>query len=417
MLRTALLSSVSVLGALASVSAPARADILDELIARSLQTPSYHASYTLKFTVKEGVRAQPPPDSELSIEFDAPDRVRVENRMGAQSMSMWCVGDAMATQVTANAEGKGAMFGRVDLAELRERLRGVGAVLRESFPEAASDPLGPHYDGPAALINWSFDERVQRANFELVAVTSGVDSPLGWLDALRRKQAVLERDGDVLRFETDGGRFRGELAAADGMLRRLQGESPNGTFELLLVTVAPLPDDAAARFVPPKSVQGAKDTSAELRRSGFRGMGEVLRTRIYSAVARASEFDAPTQAKAEAVFREFYTQHLAESLASWFELAARRRATVVERLRAFAASGRSAEQVEKQRQTELAAVRAGLDELEGSFAPLLELSARTRKLNRAEALNTLERRVFVAVFDAQVRKPVLADYEAAFKFD
>ncbi len=419
MLRAALLSSVWVLGALAPVSAPAptprRVELLDELIARSLSAPSFHASYTLKFKVKEGVSVQPPPDGEIRIDFGAPDRVRVENKMGGQSMVMWCVGDTLATHLTANAEGRGAIFGRVDLAGLKQRFRGAQELLRESFGGAAAAKEGEDYDGPSAVLNWSFDERTQRANFELVAASSGFDSPLGWLDILRRKQAALERDGDTLRFATDGGRLRGELSPADGLLRRLTGESPNGTFELALVRVGPLGDDAAALFAPPASVPGARDTSAELRRNALRGVTEALRTRIYSAVARASEFDAPAQSKAEALLRELHRQHLAESLESWFELAARRRASVVERLRTFAASGRTPEQVEKQRQTELANLRGGLDELEGTFSTLLELSPRTRALDRADKLNALERRVFASLFDTHVRKRVVADFEAATK--
>jgi hypothetical protein len=411
-LRAALLSTVWALGALAR--APVPAELLDELIARSLNAPSFHASYTLKFKVKEGVRVQPPPDGEIRIDFGAPDRVRVENKMGAQSMVMWSVGDTLATHLSANAEGHGAIFGRVDLAALKQRFRGARALLREGFGGAAAVE-SEHHDGPSAVLNWSFDERTQRANFELVAASSGFDSPLGWLDTLRRKQAVLERDGETLRFATDGGRLRGELSPTDGMLRRLSGQSPNGSFELSLVRVGPLGDDAAALFAPPASVPGAKDTSAELRRNALLGLAEALRTRIYSAVARASEFDAPTQAKAEALLREFHTQHLAESLESWFELAGRRRATVVERLRSFAASGRTPEQVEKQRQTELANLRGGLDELEGTFSALLELSARTRALHRADKLNALERRVFASLFDTQVRKRVVADFEAATK--
>lgn len=385
---------------------------LDELIERSRSLASYSASYTLKFEVNDGVKVEPPPDRVLRIDFVAPDKVRVENRVGAQQVVTWCTGSLLATQFRGSPGGKGDMFGAVDLGAVRAGLAPLQEQLRAAFPAAQEAKATDDYDGPSALVNWSFDSSAKRANFELVAASAGVDSPLGWLDTLRRKGAVLESDGDVLRFRTDDGHFRGELDAADGALRLLQGESPNGRFFLRLESRAPEPLEAAS-FVPPSSAAGARDTSAELRSSALRGLHDSLRARAYRAVAGLSSFDDSARARARAWLSAFHVQVLDASLATWFELAERKRATIAERLEAYAASGRTPQQVEEQRQRELGALRKGMDELEATFASLTALSARQSKLANSSALNDVERQVFAATFDERVRKRALAELDAA----
>jgi len=114
---------------------PGRADELGDLIERTRSAKALHATYSLKFKLKAGSTATPPPDGEIRIDFQAPDRLRIENRMGAQTMRMWCVGERVTTHVVSGA-AQGAMFGAVDLRPLRSELASVEEALADAFPEA-----------------------------------------------------------------------------------------------------------------------------------------------------------------------------------------------------------------------------------------------------------------------------------------
>lgn len=400
----------------AMLAVPSSADRLDELIERSRSLQSFSGAYTLTFEVKEGARVKPPPTSEIRIDVVAPDRVRVSSRSDGQEFTTWCAGSLVASQTRTGTGGRGDTFGAADARALRAGLEPLREHLDAAFPAGREARRDDEYDGPSALVKWSFDTSAQRANFDLSAASVGLDSPLGWLDILRRKGAVLAEEGDVLRFETDDGHFHGELDASDGVLRLLQGESPNGRFFLRLTSRELEPLDAS-QFAPPSATPGARDTSAELRSGLLRSLLETTRLRAYRGVAKLARFDDSARSRARAWLSEFHAHVLDTSLASWFELAERKRTTIAERLEAYAASGRTPQQVEEQRQKELASLRKGLDELEASFAGLIALSASQRGLAHASDFNAVEEQVFAATFDERVRKRAVSELEAATKRD
>lgn len=395
--------------ALVGAVQPGRADVLDDLMARARGAQALHASYSLKFKLKPGSTATPPPDGEIRIDYAAPGKLRIENRMGGQTLFMWCVDERMTTSLV-NESTKGVLFGSVDVSSMRSALATVEATLEQTFPDAPKP--ASEFDGPAALVNWSFDRRTQRANFDVVASPSGQTSPYGWLDTLRRKQVGLEAHGEVLRFVSDG-HFRGEIDARSGLLTLLHGESPNGEFDFTLTESSATPNFEEGFFDAPLVIQGARDSSAELRHGALRGLHEALRSRIYVAIDGASAADPDARSKADRVLRAFHDNALASTLEAWFELARRKRDTVVERLRAFGESGRTPAQVEEQRQVELASLRKQIDELERTFDSRLELTDVLRRCTRAEQTHELELRAFAAAFEARVRKPVLDGFEEA----
>lgn len=405
--------SLAIAGMLLGAVQPVRADLLDELIARSRTVDAWRATYSLKFALAEGSTARKPEDGEMSIDFSAPDKLRVENRMGSRAMVMWCVGGRITTLLSGES-AKGALFGAVDLAALRRGFAPFESAFEAAYPEAK--PRGRAFEGPAAMVDWSFDERSQRANFNVAAVAIGSETSFGWLDTLERKNAALTVDGDRATFETDG-RFTGELDAQSGRLKRLDGSSPNGRFEFLLQSWADAPSSDGAPFDAPRAVEGARDTSAELRRATVQNLHDAHRGRVYAAVAAEPNEGDDARSKAYDVLLSLHTHSLALSLESWFELAQRKTRSVAERLESFRESGLTREQAEEQRRIEIGSLRKQLDELEQTFEDRLELNERLRRLSRAEIVQQLERRAFAEAFEQRVRAPVMADFEAATKAD
>ncbi len=394
---------------------PSGADRLDELIAGSRSISDFSARYTLVFELNPGVEAKRPPDATIRIDLGAGRSVRVERTSGDEVQLMWCDETTMAMQIRSPS---GERAGRLEVAGFNAESRRLRAQLRESFATSATkDAAGPR-EGPFASVSWSFDERSRRANFDVTAGSTGAsESPLGWLETLHNKGAELVSDGERLRFETDRGHFRGALRAADGVLETLVGESPNGRFTLTLTEFSREPAAPELFEVPALSVTGSRDISSELRRSVLYGLHQRLRLRAFLAVGLCSSLDGDVERRAEAWLASFHEFVIQSSLSPWFELLDKQRATVVERLKAYAASGRTREQVEQQRQRELDSLAKGLGELEKTFAGVLELPDALNAPAHSEAFNALEKRSFAAVFDRSVRRKVLAQFEAATKLE
>lgn len=395
---------------------PSGADRLEELIAASRSIETYSARYSLSFELNPGVEAKRPPDGTIRIDLGAGRGVRVERTSGDEVQLMWCDETTMAMQIRSPS---GERAGRLEVAGFDAEARRLKALLRESFaPSAIKDAAGPR-EGPYAAVSWSFDERSRRANFNVSAGSTGgaLESPLGWLDTLRNKGVDLVADSGRLRFETDRGHFRGALRAADGVLETLVGESPNGRFTLTLTEFSREPAAPELFEVPALSVTGSRDISSELRRSVLFGLHQRLRIRAFLAVGLCSSLDGEVERRAEAWLASFHEFVIQSSLSPWFELLDKQRATVVERLKAYAASGRTREQVEEQRQRELASLAKGLGELEKTFAGVLELPDALNAPAHSEAFNALEKRSFAAVFDRSVRRKVMTEFEAATKLE
>jgi hypothetical protein len=395
--------------ALTALCAFARADVLDDLIEHSRAAPAMRARYSLSFEVNPGVEVVPPPTSTLYIEY-APGAVRVENRLGEQALITVCTSERLTAQFVSST-GRPGLHGTVSLADIRAKLRPVEEQLRAVFPRSAAT-LEPAYDGPGAKVNWSFDERLQKANFELVATSDGVTTPFAWLDTLRAKSAELVLDGDVLRFETEG-RFRGELRR-DGLLQRLQGESPQGRYTFALEALETPPD--ASSFEPPPPPEGARDNSSELRRNALRAQFDQLRTRMYRALGREPEFDEALQKRTREMVKAFQERVLELALVDWLELAKRKRELIAARFKEFAASGRTPEQIDEQRRKELESLARGLEELLKSFDSLLiELHPRVAGEAHAAAFNAIERELLPKCFAERIATPSTKALEDALK--
>jgi len=395
--------------ALTALCALARADVLDDLIKSSRTAPALRARYSLSFEVNPGVEVVPPPTSTLYLDY-APGAVRVENRLGEQAMVTVCTADRLLAQFTP-VGGRPGLHGTVSLADIRAQLRPVEEQLHVVFPRAAVSAQSA-YAGPGAKVNWSFDERLQKANFELVATSDGVTTPFAWLDTLRAKSAELVLDGEVLRFETEG-RFRGELRR-DGLLQRLEGESPQGRYTFALEALE-TPPDAAAFEAPPRA-EGARDNSSELRRNALRAQFDQLRTRMYRALGAEAKFDEELEKRTRALVTAFHERVLELALADWLELAKGKRETIAARFREFAASGRPLEQIEEQRRKELESLARGLEQLLKSFDTfLLDLNPRVAGEAHAAALNAIERDSLPKCFDARIAAPLTKSLEDVLK--
>lgn len=395
--------------ALTALCAFARADVLDDLIERSRNAPALRARYSLSFEVKPGVDIVAPPTSTLYLEY-APGAVRVENRLGEQAVITICTADRMTAQFFSST-GRPGLHGSVSLADIRAQLQPVEEQIRAVFPRSAAS-LQAAYAGPGAKVNWSFDERIQKANFELVATSDGVTTPFAWLDTLRAKSAELVLDGEVLRFETEG-RFRGELRR-DGLLQRLEGESPQGRYIFALEALETPPE--ASSFEAPPPPEGARENSSELRRNALRAQFDVLRTRIYRALGREKEFDEKLQARVRELLKAFHERVVELALADWIELAKSKRETIAARFKEFAASGRTREQIEEQRRKEMESLARGLEQLLKSFdASLLDLHPRVAGEAHAAALNALERESLPKCFEARIAAPLTKALEESLK--
>jgi len=419
LLAASLLASPSLSSAARASAPPVRsaacADGLDELIAASRSIKCFSAHYTLAFELNPGVDATPPPDGVIRIHQGVTGCVRVERSAGDETLLIWCNASTMAMQMRAPA---GERFGRFDVGALDAQAARLRAQLEELFPQDARGEPARAWEGPVALMSWSFDDQARRANFEVTVATMGtVASPLGWLDTLRSKQVELARDGERLRFESDAGRFRGALRALDGVLETLVGESPNGRLTLSLHSFSLEPPDQELLEPPVAASPGARDFSNELRRSVLSSLHLRLRLHGYRAVARCPSLDQARAASASGWLTSFHEFAISSTLAPWFELLEKRRATLVERLKAYSASGRTKAQVEEQRQRELASLARGIDELAKTFDGLLQTPDARDAAQHAQEFHELEQRSFAAAFDRLVRRKVLAEFEVATKLE
>ncbi len=391
------------------------ADRLDELIAASRSIETFSARYSLSFELNPGVTVPRPPDGTIRIDQAGTQCVRVERTAGDEVLLMWCNASTMATQMRSSA---GERFGRLDVGAFNAQAAQLRQRLQELFPGGSRDESQPGWAGPVAVFGWSFNDQARRANFEVNVATSGaVVSPLGWLDTLRAKDSALVPDGERLRFESDDGHFRGALRALDGVLETLVGESPNGRFTLALQSFTREPADPELFEPPALAPPGARDVSSELRRSVLGLLHLRLRVGAYRAVARCERLDEACAANASGWLTSFHEFVIHSNLAPWFELLDKRRTTLVERLKAYAASGRTKSQVEEQRQRELATLGKGLDEIAKTFDEFVKPLAVSGAPRHAQELHELEKRSFAAAFDRLVRRKVLSEFEAATKLE
>ncbi len=413
-LTTALFVS-SPLASAPTSAKPRGADRLAELIADSRAITGFSARYTISFELNPGVEAVRPADGTIRIVLSGADGVRVERSAGDDALLMWCNATTIAMRMRSTA---GERFGRLDVGEFNAEARRLRARLDESFPKDTREALRDAHEGSVALFSWSYDGVARKANWEVMVATGGtVASPLGWLETLRNKNAQLIADGDLLRFETDSGHFRGALRARDGVLESLVGESPNGRMTIALAEMSREPADPELFEVPVLAPPGARDISSELRRSVLGTLHAGLRTSCYRGAARCASFERECAKGASAWLASFHEFAIRSTLDPWFELLEKRRTTLVERLKAFAASGRTQSQVQEQRQRELALLARGIDEMEKSFDGLLELSGALAGQQNAQELSALERRSLAATFDQFVRRKVMAEFESATKLD
>lgn len=381
--------------------AAARLDVLEELVRRTAESQHFSAHYALTSTAG----AEP---AEIRIDYVAPAKVRVDLAKGAKTTAMWCV-DGVLAMVTD--EGEAPLAGRVDCAQVYAELDGLEAALAKAFPGAP--PRGEL--GAAVGMRWAFDEQAQKANYTIEAqISAGSRTPLGWLETLEQKGVTPTVEGEQLRYSTDG-HFEIAINKLTGFFERFDGRSPTGEMHLKLAALELSKPPEPARFEIAAGAAGARDISAELRRSVVRVAELGLRRRMYESIAGSQDaaWDDARSASAAALLRAFHERTVPATLAPFLERSVKLCAGVSDRLAELKAKGKSPEEVEAARLKELGFLDKQLAELEDGLRSRTIAPPGAEKLARTEALLALERQVLLAVFDERVRQRVRADFDAA----
>lgn len=381
-------------------------DPLEKLLAATAATPFFSARYDLSTTTstEPGV---------IEIDYIAPDRLRFSRATGARSTTMWAVGGLLSVRST---EGGTPLQGSVDCRALQADLAPVEVALRSAVSSSA--PRGDLK--PALSMRWNFDETAQKANFGIEAVLAeDIATPLGWLETLREKSAPAREDAGLLRFATDG-HFEVAVDADTGLLREFKGRSPKGEMSLSLRASRMDYAPADGLFTVAAPAPGAKDISAELRKTAARSFEIGMRRRIFRAFASgdsplsgSGEDLARGQESARGVLRLLHERTLAPVVESMLARSATMNEGVVKRIVQLRDSGKSAEEVAAARVREAELLRANLGKLESQMLERSALPPGCETLPQGATLLALESEVLKALFAERVIDPLVRSFESA----
>jgi hypothetical protein len=379
---------------------------------RLIERTNALSSFSLEFSVATKYvdpDAKPEQPQTIRIDYAAPGRLRVELTSEARSVSYWCI-DGAYTLVAAGDEALHAHF---DYGAVRARVAEIERAIAAHAPGVEHHGRAP---GAAVGMRWYFDDKADKANYQVDAVWSDERRVvLGWLATLRSKEVELRADGERLEFTTDDGRFRGALSAQTGFLEDLWGKSPAAEAHIHLEKLSVGGEIDPARFALPSSKPAGRDVSEDLQRN-FTGIAvREVRTRLYRVLAAdaGEPWQDEARAKVERALREYHRVAVLEQMAPWLaNTAAKKRDGIAERLRKLAET-KTATEVAAVREKELGYLRDALDEIAAGFDQRLSVPTTETPLARGDELLAIEREVVARVFDEGVRQPTLAEFERA----
>jgi outer membrane lipoprotein-sorting protein len=386
---------------------PQTQDPFVDLVARAAATKRLRAEYEL-------VLGEAAERSVLTLEYLAPDRMRLEQRRADRALDYWIVDGVISLRSTMKGPSRVFQF---DCGAFLARWRATEDRARASAPALAAHWQPNSAAKPVFQLQWGFDAKSNQAIWDFdLGYEADASSPFGWLEIARQKQGVAwTRDGDLLRAETDG-RFVIAIAAT-GMLQELIGRNEKGEVRVAMqLRSATFDEDPpAARFEPPVADEATLRASAEFEREQDRSARSTLRMRTFRAyvAARAAAADAAAAAKVDADAKPALRVFLEDALASQVEQFLRANAESSRELAqrvARAAAGGSPDQVAALRAKATKAVADGMQEQADRFVTLDNLPGNHP---RAADFHALEQAVVATIYRERVVEVVLADFETA----
>jgi hypothetical protein len=412
LLSSCLLALAAAQGADPTAQAPAASHtqsekLLDELIAKTSQLKSFTAVYEMTLVTTD---VTPPTTqvNQLHIEYQAPDKMRLDMSSDAQHGSQWLVGGVL---VLHGESGK-PMNARVDMRAIDVEFASAERAFEDAFPGEKAPSGEP---GSVVDMSWSFDERAQKANFSLqLSDRHAARTPLGWLTELRERGETPSESGAQLVLD-DGGHIKVAISKRSGFVESFSGESPHGE---MLVKLESLETDNAIdpqRFVLPSAPSVDADSSANIRDAMRTARAVASRYAIYRRAgnATADEWANAGRTKIGAVLRVVHelmldtvckdlrarSQKHGEEIAAW--------------LHKLEDDGRSAEELANTRSAQLAKLNETLDQQSNNYSAHLAVPEHSPPFARGDELLKLEREVASKAFDELVRAPIVHDFEHA----
>lgn len=389
---------------------PQAQDPLDALFARAAATKRLRAEFVL-------TRSASPEPVVYTLDYMAPDRMRLETRSEDGVTDVWVVGVTMSLR-SANAGATWAFdvdlaaIGR-DFQALKERARAAAPSLVAGLPQAKDQTY------PVCQFQWGYDAKTDSGEFRFaLGAHAKPDAPFGWLETARKKGVAWTRDGELLRAETDG-RFQVALAPT-GLLHEVTGHTGKGEMRFVLRSATFDQDPPADRFVVP-AVTAAEGEAAKAPRQAFEASirqseALALRAELWRAwaVAKKGAADAAAAAKVDAEAKLAARIVLAPILAPRVEDMLRAvvgpTEEMVAQLVAQAGTDRSPENVAELRAKGADTVDAGLQRQLEKFGNL-----GGRRANAPPPAHlALEQDVIEAIYRELVVDVAVARFEAAF---
>lgn len=405
------------LATLAAVASafPQAQDPLDALFARAAATKRLRAEFVM-------TRAASPEPVVYTLDYQAPDRMRLETRSADGVIDMWFVGTVLSLR---SGQGGVEQAFDVDFAVLHREMRDVEARARAAAPALVAEwPMSQGKVYPVCQFRWGYDAKTDSGEFRFaVGWHAKPDAPFGWLETARKKAVAWTRDGELLRAETDG-RFAVTLAPT-GVLQELTGRTGKGAMRFAVRSATFDEDPPADRFVVPAAAAATGDgesaEAASAQRQGmeatFRQSEEfALRSGLWRAwatarkgaadAAAATKIDAEAKLAARIVLAPILAPRVAEFLRALTVPTEEMVAQIV----AQAGTDRSPENVAELRAKGADTVDAGLQRQLERFGNL-----GGRRANAPPPAHlALEQDVIEGIYRELVVDVAVARYEAAF---
>jgi hypothetical protein len=391
---------------LAGIALSPAGDVLEGWIARSRTVETFSARYSLKSANPEGEVQN---TQTLRLDYQAPDRMRMEMTKGDDRVSNWLHGTAIVVHMSSK---EGAAHARVDFGAITQELATVQAALDAAFPRANGATPPP---GSTLEFDWNFNGETQKTDFECQFVSeSGVDTAFGWLRTLREKHAVLAEDGDLLRCSTDDGHFDVALAKSSGFLQQLVGRSPQGTMTVTLESLELGKPIEPGRLEFPADDPG-EDIGAPMISAMRAGARAKLRAAIYRRTADSlgeAAWDSALQPKIESVLKPFWELAIAEQYGPWLDgLRKWIREDIVDYLRKLYASDAPEETIDAARTKASDALLERIDVSRSQLSKPLALPHEVLLLRFASEVHTIELAVAESVHRELIRDALLTLFD------
>jgi hypothetical protein len=411
-LLSCLLALAAAQGGNPAVKAPAadqaQSDkLLDELIAKTSKLKSFTAVYEMQL-VMTGESAETAPVRTMRIDYQAPDKMRVDVGTGSEHLWQWLVGGVLALQ----EEGEKPLNGRIDTRAIGAEFAHLYQVLGEAFPDANSPSGQP---GPVVVMSWSFDEPAQKANFNLSLVNDrAARTPLGWLTELRDRDEKSSESDSQLLFNIDG-HIKVAISKSSGFVESFSGKSPRGEMRVQLKSLETDNPIDAQRFVLPSESSGEGEAATEMRDAFRASRAMACRYFVYRRIGSmaGAEWTDAERSKIDTVFRAYHEYDMRHAFDILRKAAEQHRERLVTRLRKLREDGHSEEEVASERDAMIADLQESLDKQINGYLERLTVPEHSPPFPRGDDLLKLEREVATKVFDELVRAPMVHDFEQA----